>query len=133
MVWSQIILPTADARCGKVFHKDRGSARGQRVALEFWYQATGSAPAGRRLCVYRCKRCGGFHIGWKRETTLLPAAQPVPQDEQDGFLDDFEEDDAPDDLGQSDRSYPPGIVESFSVPLTPEAQIGFHRLGGAAR
>jgi hypothetical protein len=66
MARSQWILPRADSACGKVFHPDRRAAEGHRVALEFWNQATGQSRKDYRLAVYRCKRCGGFHIGAKR-------------------------------------------------------------------
>jgi hypothetical protein len=65
-----LILPRADSRCGKVFFDDRRSADGHRVALEFWNRATGQVREGYRLAVYRCKRCGGFHIGHKRIESL---------------------------------------------------------------
>ena len=58
--------PRADLRCGKVFFSDRRSADGHRIALEFWNRATGRIREGYQLGVYRCKNCGGFHIGWKR-------------------------------------------------------------------
>jgi len=66
MVRSQVILPRADAGCGKVFYRNRRTADGHRIALEFWNQATGRVRVDCRLSVYRCKRCGGFHVGQKR-------------------------------------------------------------------
>jgi len=66
MVTHQIILPRADAGCGKVFYRDRRTADWDRIALEFWNQATGRLRVDCRLAVYRCKRCGGFHITHKR-------------------------------------------------------------------
>lgn len=66
MARSDWILPRADAACGKAFHADRRSADGYRVALEFWNQATGRISPGSCLVTYRCKRCGGFHVGRKR-------------------------------------------------------------------
>jgi rubrerythrin len=62
----QLILPRADAGCGKVFYEERRAADEHRIALEFWNQATGHVRKGYHLAVYRCKRCGGFHIGQKR-------------------------------------------------------------------
>jgi rubrerythrin len=61
-----LILPQADAGCGKVFYKERRRADEYRIALNFWNQATGDLREGYCLAVYRCKRCGGFHIGQKR-------------------------------------------------------------------
>ncbi len=66
MARSDWILPRADAACGKVFHPNRQSAEGHRIALELWVHATGCAQAGYRLATFRCKRCGGFHIGRKK-------------------------------------------------------------------
>jgi hypothetical protein len=60
------ILPRADEACGKAFYPDRRTAEQHRVALAFWNQATGRTFPGHRLTSYRCKRCGGFHVGWKR-------------------------------------------------------------------
>ena len=62
----QLILPRADTGCGKVFYKERRSAHEHRIVLNFWNQATGDLRKGYCLAVYRCKRCGGFHIGQKR-------------------------------------------------------------------
>jgi hypothetical protein len=67
MARSRLILPRADSKCGKVFFRDRQSADGHRIALEFWNRATNQARQGHRLAVYRCKNCAGFHIGWKRD------------------------------------------------------------------
>jgi hypothetical protein len=66
MAKSQVILPRADAECGKVFYQDRRTADWDRIALEFWNQATGRTRTDSRLAVYRCKRCGGFHVSQKR-------------------------------------------------------------------
>jgi hypothetical protein len=63
---TQLIDPRADPGCGKVFYGDRRTADWHRIALDFWNRATGCVRAGYRLRVYRCKRCGGFHIGQKR-------------------------------------------------------------------
>ena len=71
MARSDWILPRADATCGKVFHRDRQTAEGYRIALEFWNQATGRTREDQRLVSYRCKRCGGFHVARKR-TPAVP-------------------------------------------------------------
>ena len=65
MAYPQVILPQADAACGKVFFPDRRTADGHRIALEVWNRATGQGRQGYRLAVFRCKRCAGFHIGQK--------------------------------------------------------------------
>ncbi len=75
MLESQVILPQADAECGKTFYRDRRTADWDRIALEFWNQANGRVSADYRLSVYRCRRCGGFHIGQKR---LTPISNLVP-------------------------------------------------------
>ena len=62
----RLILPRADAECGKTFFEARRIADEHRIALEFWNRATGHIRKGYHLAVYRCKRCGGFHIGQKR-------------------------------------------------------------------
>jgi hypothetical protein len=66
-----LILPSADSGCGRVFYNDRRNAYGHRVALDLWNRATGRARDGVRLVVYRCKRCGGFHVGRKRIDSAL--------------------------------------------------------------
>jgi hypothetical protein len=66
MAHPQLILPSADAGCGKAFYSERRTAADHRIALDFWNQATGHTRKGYQLAVYRCKRCGGFHIGQKR-------------------------------------------------------------------
>jgi hypothetical protein len=63
MANAKLILPRPDSRCGKVFYDDRRAAEGHRIALDFWNRATGRGREGYHLAVYRCKRCGGFHIG----------------------------------------------------------------------
>jgi hypothetical protein len=80
----QLILPRADASCGKVFFADRRTADGHRIALEVWNRATGRVRDGYRLAVHRCKRCGGFHIS-HRPVDSLPI-RPVPDtpDDLDG-------------------------------------------------
>jgi hypothetical protein len=72
MAMSQLILARPDAACGKVFHEKRRTAEEHRVALEIWNRATGRARANRRLVVFHCKRCGGFHISQKRTDRLRP-------------------------------------------------------------
>ena len=66
MARSRWIMPRADAACGRVFHPDRKTAEGHRIALELWNQATGHTREGHRLAVYRCGRCGGFHIATRK-------------------------------------------------------------------
>lgn len=133
MVWSQIILPRADVRCGKIFHKDRVSAQGHRVALEIWYQATGGAREGCQLAVRRCKRCGGFHISWKRESAGRPLDQPDPRVDQPVFTDDFEAEESEDDFDNHDR--PPAMpnLDSFPRHGVLESAARPYHLGGAAQ
>jgi hypothetical protein len=78
MVRPQLILPRADAGCGKAFYQDRRTAEWHRIALEFWIQATGRVRPDCRLAVYRCKRCGGFHVSAKRVENLSAPATPIP-------------------------------------------------------
>jgi hypothetical protein len=66
MVYSQIIRPRADAACGKVFYEERRTADEVRIVLDFWNRTVGRVRKGYHLSAYRCKRCGGFHIGQKR-------------------------------------------------------------------
>jgi hypothetical protein len=86
MATSRWIMPRADAACGRAFHPDRRTAEGHRVALAFWYRATGGDGAVPRLAVYRCERCFGFHIARKRighspweAPAALDAAGPDPR------------------------------------------------------
>ncbi len=72
MAMSRLILARHDAACGKVFHDNRRAAEQHRIALEIWNRATGRAREHCRLAVFRCKRCGGFHIGQKRIDRLAP-------------------------------------------------------------
>jgi hypothetical protein len=90
MARSDWILPRADAACGKVFHADRRSAEGYRIALEFWNQATGRTHEGYRLGAYRCKRCGGFHVSRKklRSQPAAPSVAPRTPDQDVKWLDD---------------------------------------------
>jgi len=87
---SQLILPCADAACGKAFYHDRRTADQHRIALDFWNRATGHIRQGYRLAVYRCKRCGGFHIGQKRikEQPAHTDAPRPPADENWGRCDE---------------------------------------------
>jgi predicted RNA-binding Zn-ribbon protein involved in translation (DUF1610 family) len=62
---NQIILPTFDPACRRIFHPDRQGAYGQLVAMEIWNRATGRDLGNRRLSVFRCPRCGGFHVAAK--------------------------------------------------------------------
>jgi hypothetical protein len=84
---AQLILPRADSGCGKVFYGDRRTADWHRIALDFWNRATGRIREGYRLGVYRCKRCGGFHIGQKRiesqERSDRDQFLPVAADERE--------------------------------------------------
>jgi hypothetical protein len=74
MARSHWILPRADSTCGKVFHPDRRTAEGHRIALKFWNQATGRNREGYQLVVYRCKRCCGFHLSNKK---IEPKPDPI--------------------------------------------------------
>jgi len=86
MARPQLILPQADAACGKVFFPDRRTADGHRIALEVWNRATGREREGYRLAVYRCKRCHGFHIGQRPVDRIPSRPLPVmpPRDDFDG-------------------------------------------------
>src|SRR5262245_9313132 len=72
----QLILPRPDPACGKVFYGDRRTADGHRIALEVWNQATGRSRVGYRLAVYRCRRCGGFHIAQRSIVSIQQTAKP---------------------------------------------------------
>jgi hypothetical protein len=80
---TQLILPKADASCGKVFYADRRTADGHRVALEVWNRATGRTREGYRLAVYRCKRCAGFHIAMRPIDRIRERPQPPDDRDQD--------------------------------------------------
>jgi hypothetical protein len=86
MAKDQLILPRADFRCGKTFYSDRRAADGHRIALQFWNQATGHVRAGYQLTVYRCERCGGFHISQRRvgkpASESPPSKKNVPAEER---------------------------------------------------
>ena len=77
MARTQVILPQADAACGKLFYSDRRIADGHRIALEVWNRATGRVREGYRLAVVRCRRCGGFHIGQQADRQETDACRPV--------------------------------------------------------
>ena len=66
MTKTQLIIPRALSQCGKTFFQERRTADEHRIVLEFWNRATGHGRKGDHLAVYRCKRCGGFHLGQKR-------------------------------------------------------------------
>src|SRR6185312_711747 len=78
MARPQLILPQADASCGKTFYSDRRTADGHRIALEVWNRATGRVREGYRLAAYRCRRCGGFHVGQKPIVDKPVHAGPGP-------------------------------------------------------
>src|SRR5262245_59143758 len=83
MARPQLILPRADAACGKTFYSDSRTAETHRIALEFWNQATGRTRAGYRLAVLRCRRCGGFHIGQRPVDRILVRTAARLEDEPD--------------------------------------------------
>ena len=60
MAYPQVILPQADAACGKVFFPDRRTADGHRIALEVWNRATGRGREGYRLAVYPLQAMRGI-------------------------------------------------------------------------
>jgi hypothetical protein len=109
MAMSHWILPRADSACGKVFHPDRRAAEGHRVALEFWIRATGRTRKDSRLTVYRCKRCGGFHIANKK---IEP--KPAPSDPFTSPYESKENWTAPDLDGEENADRPDDDVR----PLT---------------
>jgi hypothetical protein len=80
----KLILPRADASCGKLFFADRRTADGHRIALEVWNRATGRTREGYRLAVYRCKRCGGFHIRQRPVDSLPSPSVTEARDDLDG-------------------------------------------------
>ena len=73
----RLILPQADAACGKIFFPDRRTADGHRIALEVWNRATGRVREGHGLAVHRCKRCGGFHVSLRSIDRIPTPPQPV--------------------------------------------------------
>ena len=84
MARAQLILPRADSRCGKVFYEKRRIAEWHRIALDFWNRATGHVREGYQLAVFRCKRCGGFHIGQKRiESRSIHPDPDTPHSEKE--------------------------------------------------
>lgn len=87
MPYPQLILPQADAACGKTFFADRRTADAHRVGLEVWNRATGRERPGYRLSVYRCRRCGGFHLGQRPIPPPRPPAPASIPDESDAARD----------------------------------------------
>jgi hypothetical protein len=81
---TKLILPQADAACGKLFYRDRRTADGHRIALEIWNRATGRVREGYQLTVVRCRRCGGFHIG-QRPVDKKPALADPPREPGGGL------------------------------------------------
>lgn len=75
----QMIRPVFDPECRRVFHVDRQGARAHLVALEIWNRATGRDLHGRRLIIYRCLRCGGYHVATRLATTHGKRSGPVPE------------------------------------------------------
>jgi hypothetical protein len=73
----RLILPQADAACGKIFFPDRRTADGHRIALEVWNRATGRVREGYGLAVHRCKRCGGFHVSLRPIDRIPTRPQPI--------------------------------------------------------
>jgi hypothetical protein len=71
-----MILPAYDPSCRRLFHSDRLTAEGHRIALEIWLRATGREREDTRAVVYRCKRCSGFHVRRKRITPAPVAGDP---------------------------------------------------------
>ncbi len=79
MARPQLILPRADAACGRTFFADRRTADGHRIALEVWNRATGRDRESHRLAVFRCKRCGGFHVAQMSVDRLASRQMPLPE------------------------------------------------------
>lgn len=77
-MWMHLIQPVFDPACRRVFHPDRQGALAHLVALEVWNRATGRDLGDRRLVVYRCVRCGGYHVAARRapEPGPGPARRP---------------------------------------------------------
>ena len=100
MARSSVILPQADAACGKLFFGDRRTADGHRIALEVWNRATGPVREGYRLSVVRCRRCGGFHVG-HRSIDKKPMHTGLPLELEAG-LDPWERHEPATSLGAVD-------------------------------
>ena len=83
MARTQLILPQADAACGKVFFADRRTADGHRIALEVWNRATGRVREGYKLAVYRCKRCAGFPVGQRPIDRIPVRPLALPSEDRD--------------------------------------------------
>jgi hypothetical protein len=101
MARTRLILPQADAACGKLFYGDRRTADGHRIALEVWNRATGRIREGYHLAVVRCRRCGGFHIG-RRPIDKTPALPTVPPRELAVGLDTYDRHEPTTHLGHRD-------------------------------
>lgn len=90
----RLILPQADAACGKIFFPDRRTADGHRIGLEVWNRATGRGREGYRLTVHRCKRCGGYHVSQRPVDRLPVRPLPIPSPDADrdesGVADDWD-------------------------------------------
>ncbi|AMV39141.1 hypothetical protein [Planctomyces sp. SH-PL62] len=82
----QMILPVFDPACRRVFHLDKLGAQGQLVALEIWNRATGRDLGARRLTVYRCTRCGGYHVAAKVVQPALGFKQGPVVDRPEDYL-----------------------------------------------
>jgi len=91
MARPQLILPQADASCGKTFFPDRRTADGHRIALEVWNRATGRVREGYRLAVYRCKRCGGYHVAQRPVDRIPIRPLPLPTPDHDDERPSFDE------------------------------------------
>ena len=76
----QFFLPAFDPECRRVFHADRQGAQAQLVALDVWNRATGRDLKGRRLVVYRCSRCWGYHVAarYVRDAAKHPIVAAAP-------------------------------------------------------
>lgn len=76
----QMIRPVFDPECRRVFHVDRQGAQAQLVAMEVWNRATGRDLQGRRMVVFRCPRCGGFHVATRfvRTHAVISTTDPAP-------------------------------------------------------
>lgn len=90
MARSRMILPAHDPDCRRLFHADRLTAEGHRIALEIWLRATGREREGTRVVVYRCKRCAGFHVARRRRPPkpafVGPPSELIEDDEPNLIL-----------------------------------------------
>lgn len=76
-MWTNLIQPMFDPACRRVFHPDRQGAQAHLVALEVWNRATSRDLRGRRLVVYRCPRCCGYHVAARFADAVPPPAVVV--------------------------------------------------------